>query len=553
MWRLNEILAENICSFKELHYVLNQQVTTLVFGNNQDNESQYSNGSGKSALIECIAVGISGSPLRKVKNDEIINDKAGECHIWLQFYNDQYDEVFTIERQLFRKGSSIVKCHIERDGKGITSDEAVHPTIDAYNKYILEKLGITKEELFNNFILSKYKYKDFLNSSDTEKKEIINRFSNASMVDKALEQIEIDQQPLSELYRDAELEVVSIGSRIDMLTEQIEQEELGLGEKAKNKAEKIETIERSIADKRSAIRSANNKINELHIAVSTLEETDKKIQEIEKIDLPLEEYFRRVGNILPTELAGKGTDWEEVISSKKRLTQKLEKELEKWDQAVTISEIKLRELSQMQFGLQEEYKNFSENYTVEVEGYDKQLSDIEKQIAAVNEQKEKLLSERRRLATAIEDIKNKLAGTIVCPACKFKFLASDQAFDVAQAKKDLGTKEIKWNELTYQLTDCDKQSTHIEISDSQIKSSKRNLILKNNDWIDRINGAGRDVNNATYNKKDSERNRQKTQEAINAIQLEVSHLQRKFFDETFGLIEESCLAKERRIKTLNEE
>ena len=47
MWKLNDICAENICSFSNLHYVLNQGVTTLVFGNNLDNDSQRSNGSGK--------------------------------------------------------------------------------------------------------------------------------------------------------------------------------------------------------------------------------------------------------------------------------------------------------------------------------------------------------------------------------------------------------------------------------------------------------------------------------------------------------------------------
>ncbi|MEB3373800.1 hypothetical protein SFC43_13100 [Bacteroides sp. CR5/BHMF/2] len=40
MWKLSEITAENICSFNNLHYVLNQGVTTLVFGNNMDNDSR---------------------------------------------------------------------------------------------------------------------------------------------------------------------------------------------------------------------------------------------------------------------------------------------------------------------------------------------------------------------------------------------------------------------------------------------------------------------------------------------------------------------------------
>ena len=76
MWKLNDIHVENLCAFKELDYTLEQGVTTLVFGNNLDNDSQKSNGSGKSALIEAIAIGIGGTPLRKIKNEEIINDAA---------------------------------------------------------------------------------------------------------------------------------------------------------------------------------------------------------------------------------------------------------------------------------------------------------------------------------------------------------------------------------------------------------------------------------------------------------------------------------------------
>ena len=79
--------------------------------------------------------------------------------------------VFNIERQLFRKGASIVTCSIERDGRLIDTDEAVQPSVDAYNKYILEKLGISKDELFNNFLLSKFKFQDFLSSPDGRKKK----------------------------------------------------------------------------------------------------------------------------------------------------------------------------------------------------------------------------------------------------------------------------------------------------------------------------------------------------------------------------------------------
>lgn len=169
MWRLRRIIAQNLCAFRELDYYLSQGVATLVFGDNKDNESQRSNGSGKSALLEAIAVGVTGGPMRKVKNEEIIRDDADECWVCLTFDNDASDELFTVERQLSRKGASVVTCHIKRAGEAVETDEAVQPSVDAYNKYILEKLGITRDELYNNFLLSKYKYSDFLSSSDKER------------------------------------------------------------------------------------------------------------------------------------------------------------------------------------------------------------------------------------------------------------------------------------------------------------------------------------------------------------------------------------------------
>ena len=81
MWRLSSIEAENLCAFRQLDYTLHQGVTTLIFGDNRDNDSQQSNGAGKSALLECIAIGITGSPLRKIRTEEVINDAAEECTI----------------------------------------------------------------------------------------------------------------------------------------------------------------------------------------------------------------------------------------------------------------------------------------------------------------------------------------------------------------------------------------------------------------------------------------------------------------------------------------
>ena len=245
MWKLRNIEAENLCAFRRLSYTLQQGVTTLIFGDNRDNDSQQSNGAGKSALLESIAIGITGSPLRKIRSEEIINDAAEECRINLHLANDASNEELIVSRCIPRKGTSTVTCTLRRGGKNVETDEAVQPSVDAYNRYILDKLGITRDELLNNFILSKYRYEDFLSSSDKEKKEIINRFSNGILVDEAIARVEEDIEPLGSEQQKINLELAGIDGRIEMLLMQIDRETAAGEERGRNRAARIAELEAS--------------------------------------------------------------------------------------------------------------------------------------------------------------------------------------------------------------------------------------------------------------------------------------------------------------------
>ena len=77
------------------------------------------------------------------------------------------------------------------------NDEAVQPSVDAYNRYILDKLGITRDELLNNFILPNTGMRISLVIGQGEER-VINRFSNGILVDEAIAKVEEDIVPLSE-------------------------------------------------------------------------------------------------------------------------------------------------------------------------------------------------------------------------------------------------------------------------------------------------------------------------------------------------------------------
>ncbi len=550
MWKLTEIYAQNICAFRELHYQPQQGVTTLIFGDNRDNESQRSNGSGKSALIECIAIGITGSPLRKIKNEEIINDNSDECMIELQFKNDCNNETFIIERKMFRKGASEVICNILCDKE---SNEITQPSVDAYNKYILEKLGISRDELFNNFILSKYRYQDFLSSSDKDKKDIINRFSNGILVDQAIERIQEDKQPTQEMLKQREIELAGIDGRIDMLTEQIEREENSKEEKLRTKEEKIAGLEQTISSKRILIREKKDEISTLKESEDKLKSADEKLQELENHDLPLEESLIQITNLLTPFASGKLTNWENVITSKKLQIDKAKSELERWNDTFLKSEKKVSELSTNQEKLKIDYQAFSSNYNIQNEKFTSELNRLDSRLDKVTKEAEELKKTRRNLSAAIDNLNNRLAGTIACPSCGYEFLVSDKEFDVTTSREELSLKKEELQSVSSQIMESNNKITSIEQEETRIKSDKRALFSQNSAWTDKLNVAEREVKSAVFEIEEIKRNQKRISDSIISIQEETNGIRRKVFDEAFSLLDDAFAANERKNTSLLED
>lgn len=553
MWKLSEITAENICSFNNLHYVLNQGVTTLVFGNNMDNDSQGSNGSGKSALIECIATGITGSPLRKVKNEEIINDSADECMIRLEFFNDTSDEVFVILRHILRKGGSMVECLIKREGKPITTDEAVRPGVDSYNKYILEKLGITKDELYNNFLLSRHKYQDFLSSSDKDKKEIINRFSNASLVDIAVDKVLEDKKPVDEALHKAELKVAGLDGRIEMLAEQIQKEEDSTREKARTKSQRLADMGKSIGEKRALIRDCKEEMEILKASYTEIEKADKQMQVLEDSESSVGECLEIIAGLLAPLQCGSLSDWNGIVTDKKVKIEKLSGELSLWDTALEETKKELHEATRKRNSFQEKYRVFSENMKVKVSGYDEELKRLDMQITGLNDQITELGKQKATLTTAIENLNNKLAGTITCPVCRHQFLLSDENFDVEAARRQVKENETEKGKLENLLAECRKQSGSIEESEKKIHAGKRDFTGQNVTWEEKIQEAEKSRRAVVGLQEEACQSKERVIRSINSIQTELDGIRRKLFDEAFSLLDDAYKSIRRNIGSCGED
>lgn len=548
MWKLKSIEAENLCAFRSLAYTLQQGVTTLIFGNNKDNDSQQSNGAGKSALLECIAVGLTGSPLRKIRTEEIINDAAEQCRIILHLANDASNEELIIARSIPRKGASTVACKLYRGGKLVTTDEAVQHSVDAYNKYILEKLGITREELLNNFILSKYRYEDFLSSSDKEKKEIINRFSNGILVDEAIARVEEDLGPLSSEQQKIDLELAGIDGRIEMLQEQIAKEIAAGEERGRNRETRIAELEEAIASKREYIRTHKESLTGIDATIAEVDKVDKELQALESSDTSLEECLKAIDAVMTLLPDARRTDWNHTVKLKKEDLLLAQSSLENLDASVNHAEAVLKEKYDAFEKFKVQYADFVTHYGHKCEEYSTRMQEIDKTLRSLASRLEELRRKRRVISAGIDELSNKLAGSITCPKCGHEFLVAQPNFDIEAGTKELRLRQQQLSEINGNIEAEQNSTEEAEMQQSKLNSERRTLDSDRSRWEQELSDHERAVCSATSEVERAEHNRKRTKAEVAAMQDEIDSIRRKAFDEFFGNIDErnAVLSRERR-------
>lgn len=553
MWKLRNIEAENLCAFRHLSYAPKQGVTTLIFGDNRDNDSQQSNGAGKSALLECIAIGITGSPLRKIRSEEIINDAAEECRLRLHFTNNACNEELLVERRIPRKGTSTVACTLWRDSKKVETDEAVQPSVDAYNRYILDKLGITRDELLNNFILSKYRYEDFLSSSDREKKEIINRFSNGILVDGAIACVEEDIAPLVAEQQQVNFELAGIDGRIGMLQEQIERETAAGEERGRTREARIAELEAAIAAKREQARLRGESVAGTNSALEKIRQADETLQELESSDTPLEECLKAIETFMPLFPDARRTDWSRTLELKKEDLEVARANLDNLDAAVRLAEETLAKKRAAWEEFKAGYDGFCSGYEERTTDFRSRLLDIDRQLRDLAGRLDNLRRTRRTISAGIDELSNKLAGLITCPACGHEFLVAHPGFDIEAGTKDLCMRQQQLSEINGRIEAGEQQTEEVEMRQSRIRAERRTLEDDRHGWEQRLSDHERSVRGAADNVESAERNRKRVHAEIAALQEEIDGIRRKVFDEVFGFIDERNAALDRENRKAEED
>lgn len=442
-------MKDVVCSFRS-------GVATLIYGENMDNDSQKSNGSGKSSLIESIAFVLTGSPLRNVKNDELINNDEDSASVSITLQNTSSDTLIKICRTISRKGSPNIKVDIIKDGLVVNDGSTVKSGVDEYNKYILELLGLTKDEIYNNYILSKHKYQDFLSASDREKKEIINKFSRGNLVDQSIEALQTDKMPLLNNLSETQLELSNIDGRISALEEQIGRETNSLEINKQNKIERITEARAYISAKTIEIQDTKEKIEQYNSDCVQLKRFEDRLNEIGE-ESNIDEFGVCIGKLKALLLEYSCitfslADYEIKASGVETQVKETQADLVRSENEVCIIKGQFETFENQEKSIKEKLDLEQDKLKMFKKECDSKIEKIELEEKKVDEQLVAIRSKVNSNKTEIAKIEAIIAGAIECPHCAKQFVLKDKSFNVESGKQRISTLLQNNRELESHIT-----------------------------------------------------------------------------------------------------
>lgn len=542
MWRIKNIKATNICTFQKLDYSPLQGHTTLIFGHNLDNESQGSNGSGKSALIEAFAIALTGESLRKVGTEEIINDAFEEAEVICELSNDVTKEKLVIRRKLSRNSSTDISI-------ALNDEQLVLSSVLEYNRYILDKIGLKKEDIFSNYILSKHRYTSFLNASDRIKKELINRFSNGALVDISLEYLTNDINEAKEKGHEIEKQIAFAEGKVSTIQEEINSILRQADYNRQRKLEMIEAHEEAIARHRAQIREQKSIIENCNKRLDGLDALDEAFRKLEdggeNIDKCHKEILRLFNEHGYT--GCKIKDYHELSGNLSDTLTEYENRIAELESLMADLRHQINDADSQCDELMDEYEKIQYANTPKTRQLKSEIQEarlvIEKLNKANNETSESIITLKGRISS----IKAILKGVIECPSCHHKFsLDSNESVESMNKKLASLDKNLKKeqnlqekNEKKIASSKLDMENKKNEIEELDVKVYEASIMVKQakhkaEDLKDKLT--------RTENKLETART------GIERTRNQILNLRKNLFDEAFDIIDEKTRENESSIQ-----
>ena len=192
MWTPKYIHIKNLFGHVDTKYEFKQGVCTVIFGENRDDDDSDNNGAGKSTIFEGIAIALTGKSLRDIDKEVFINRHSESCEVEFYLENATLNRTLGVIRKFFR-GSKSTKVEVYEDGEQNTQLVSVNEA----NARVIDLIGVTRDDLLRYFIISQDNRYQFFTAGDSEKKEVLNRITNADMINPILEKLSNDKKRLS--------------------------------------------------------------------------------------------------------------------------------------------------------------------------------------------------------------------------------------------------------------------------------------------------------------------------------------------------------------------
>ena len=390
--RLKKIILKDFFSYKYLEYEFKNRAYQIK-GVNKTDPSQVFNGSGKSNFISGIEYGIVGATSRKVKKTEIVRHGQDKAEVELFSECDVRKQSLHVHHTINLKGADkiIVKTRLYGDDKWV---KASYSSVADGKKWVNDWYKIDKSDLFSFFIINSDNFKSFFSSPNSVKIELINRFSDASVI-KGLDKIE--KIEIERLIKALELELSSTQG-IKRHIQGVLDEEKGrnlneeLGEEKQALFEEIEAVKKEIEDIGSLMREDRGTVGELKTSIAAIEA----------------EKVRVKGDIKNLEI-----ERQQKLSDMKLIESDLSRAIEEFEGFKSTDFDKKRQkhtsLIKSNYILSEEAKKIKEKH-------EKKINSLEQKIS---------------------NITVKLEGAIKCPNCDHSFIPYDNKEELESSRDKL--------------------------------------------------------------------------------------------------------------------
>lgn len=568
MWQVEFLKCENFISFKKAELNIENNVCTLIYGVNNDNMQQRNNGTGKSSIIEAIAFALTGEPLRAVgKAEEIINDNADAAIVRVELFNDYDNTVLTIERKLNRKSPQTIECHkYDSAGAEIEQDKTSQPTVLDYNRFILEEIGLSKDDIYSNFILSNSKYKSFFDASDKAKKSMINRFSGADKIDSVIEALQSDRGPVEDRLGSAKNHKIAIEAKLEVIDGQLADADNKKAEWEAAKQERISNINHQIAQKREEIREVKETIAKANTRIVTIDKVGDYIENnLQESNNSLAEMYRDIASLFDDHKLEPIKDY---ISISKEIDESIAECSEKRDSLNKTLKGLQESADKAGKVLDEQQKKLDElhaNFEVENKDSFADIIDIRKDIDNVSENIKKLLQNIHDAQLNIDHsseklrkLQNQIHGAITCPKCKHEFFVDgDITLEEAKEQFDEKSKELAKlqsleDNLKSEKAKCEKQLCGFEKELNDVNAEitkKRNNI---SDFKHEVERCSSEFEMASSEVAKTKRKINSLNNTIEVEQGKLDGLVRKMISDALDVVDSACDKGESYVKTLKD-